>query len=127
MFAKQNKDKLINNIIIIKGVLYGFVFMIITTFIMALFSGFLFSLDSAHLNILFLVISIIILIFIGFYVARNVENNGWLNGGIAGLIYMIIVLLIGTINMPISLSNIFLIAIVGMTIGSIGGILGINL
>lgn len=127
MFAKQNKERLINNIVIFKGVLYGFIFMIVLTFIMALFSGFLFSLNSGHLNILFLIISVIILIFIGFYVARNVENNGWLNGGFAGLIYMIIIILIGTINMPISISNILLLALIGMITGSIGGILGINL
>lgn len=127
MNAKQSKEKLINNVVIFKGVLYGFVFMIILTFIMALFSGFLFSIGSERLNILFLIISVIILLFIGFYVARNVENNGWLNGGFAGLIYMIIIILLGTISMPISISNILLLAFIGMIIGSIGGIIGINL
>ena len=51
MNAKQSKEKLINNVVIFKGVLYGFVFMIILTFIMALFSGFLFSIGSERLNI----------------------------------------------------------------------------
>lgn len=128
MFEKQqNNDKLINNLTIFKGVLFGLVFMLIITTIMALFSSLLFNLKAGQLNMVFLIINFIILSFIGFYVARNVDKNGWLNGGIAGLIYMIILILIGSISMPISISNIFIMTIIALIISSVGGILGINL
>ena len=94
---------------------------------MALFSSYLFSLSSSNLNILLLIVNSLILTYVGFYVARKVEKNGWLNGGLAGLVYMILLILIGTISMPISLSNIIIMALIGLIIGSIGGIIGINL
>ncbi|MFW6287532.1 MAG: TIGR04086 family membrane protein [bacterium] len=127
MFNNKNTDTSINNLIIFKGVFKGMIILLIITALMALFSGFLFRMSSSNLNILLLVVNFLILTYVGFYVAREVDKNGWLNGGLAGLIYMILLILIGTISMPISLANVLLMAVLGLIIGSIGGIIGINL
>lgn len=127
MLEYKNNERFINNFVIFKGVLLGLMIMLILTIIFALFSGVLFRLEEARLNKIFLGQNIILLLLIGFYVARNVERNGWLNGAIAGLIYMIILILIGTISLPLSISNIILMAVLALILGSIGGILGINL
>ncbi len=128
MFSNNNSnEKSINNIIIFKGVIIGIFILLIITVIMAMFSGFLFRMSSVNLNSILLVINFFILSFVGFYVARNVEKNGWLNGGLAGLVYMVLLILIGTLSMPISILNILTMALLGLIIGSIGGIIGINL
>lgn len=127
MLEYKNNERFINNFVIFKGVLLGLMIMLILTIIFALFSGVLFRLEEARLNKIFLGQNIILLLLIGFYVARNVERNGWLNGAMAGLLYMIILILLGSISLPLSLSNIIFMALLALILGGIGGILGINL
>ena len=127
MLEYKNNERFINNFVIFKGVLLGLMIMLILTIIFALFSGVLFRLEEARLNIIFLGQNIILLLLIGFYVARNVERNGWLNGAMAGLLYMIILILLGSISLPLSLSNIIFMALLALILGGIGGILGINI
>lgn len=127
MFENQSQNKSINNLVIFKGVIRGIIILLVISTLMAIFSGFFFNLKTNTINLLLISENTLILIYIGFYVARKVEKNGWLNGGLAGLIYMVLIILLGTINMPITLANIVILTITGLIIGSIGGILGINL
>ncbi|MCG8516336.1 MAG: TIGR04086 family membrane protein [Halanaerobiales bacterium] len=127
MFDHRDQDKLIYNMVILKGVTRGIAFLLIVSSILALFSGLVYSLNTRSLNILLITLNTIIITYIGFYIARHVGKNGWLNGGLGGLIYMGIVILIGTISMPISIGYIFLLLMIGLVTGSIGGIIGINL
>lgn len=126
MFENQESKKIINNLVIFKGVLRGIVALIVLSIIKAIFDNYFFSLEIGALNTILLIENIIIITYLGFYVARNVDHNGWLNGGLSGLIYIILLILIGTISMPISLGNIIVMALIGLIIGSIGGIIGIN-
>jgi putative membrane protein (TIGR04086 family) len=127
MFENQNREKSIDNLTIMKGVFWGVVVLLVINTIMALFSNFIFSLSTGVFNTVLITENLLILLFVGFYIARKVDKNGWLNGGIGGLIYMVIIILLGTISMPISIWYILLLAIMGLIIGSIGGIFGINL
>lgn len=123
----NNKEKFINSFVIFKGVILGLLIMLILTVIFALFSGILFRLEEAQLSKVFLVKNIILLLIIGFYVAKNVERNGWLNGAVAGLIFMLVLILLGSISVLLSFTNVIFMAFLGLILGSIGGILGINL
>ncbi|MFY9393709.1 MAG: TIGR04086 family membrane protein [Halanaerobiales bacterium] len=123
----NNKEKFINSFVIFKGVILGLLIILILTVIFALFSGILFRLEEAQLSKVFLVKNIILLLIIGFYVAKNVERNGWLNGAVAGLIFMLVLILLGSISVPLSFTNVIFMAFLGLILGSIGGILGINL
>lgn len=123
----NNKEKFINSFVIFKGVILGLLIMLNLTVIFALFSGILFRLEEAQLSKVFLVKNIILLLIIGFYVAKNVERNGWLNGAVAGLIFMLVLILLGSISVPLSFTNVIFMAFLGLILGSIGGILGINL
>ncbi|MFW6281863.1 MAG: TIGR04086 family membrane protein [bacterium] len=127
MFNQKSSNKTINNLAIFKGVFRGLLLLLFITVLMALFSNFIFAINTGTLNILLFLEILIILFIIGLYVARRVDRNGWLNGGLAGLIFMIILILIGTITMPISLTKIILIVSIGLITGSIGGIIGKNL
>jgi putative membrane protein (TIGR04086 family) len=67
-------------------------------------------------------------IFIGSYVCgKRTDHKGWYHGGILGLIYALIIILIGFLSFDngISLHTIFLI-IVAYLLGALGGILGVN-
>ena len=127
MFDHKNQDKLIYNLVILKGVVLGIAFLLIISSVLAIFSGFIYSLSISSLNSLLIAINTIIIGYIGFYIARQVGKNGWLNGGLGGLIYMGFIILVGTISMPISIGYIFLLLAIGLVVGSIGGIIGINL
>ncbi|MDP4094699.1 MAG: TIGR04086 family membrane protein [Bacillota bacterium] len=59
---------------------------------------------------------------------RKLRNKGWLNGSIVGLIYMLIMYLFGSIifkNFNVT-SHVVTMLIIGIIIGAIGGIIGIN-
>ncbi|HLV08756.1 MAG TPA: TIGR04086 family membrane protein [Halanaerobiales bacterium] len=117
----------IDNRMIFKGVFFGVVVLFIINVVMAVFSNIVFSMSFVTLNKLLIAENILIILFIGLYIARSVEKKGWLNGGLGGLIYMIIIILLGTVNMPISIWYILFFCTGGLIIGSIGGIIGINI
>ncbi len=127
MFETQNREKSIDNLTILKGVFWGIITLLIFNTLMALFSNVIFSLNSGVFNTVLITENILILLLVGFYIARRVDKNGWLNGGLGGLVYMVIIILLGTISMPISIWYILLLSIIGLIVGSIGGIIGINL
>ncbi|MTI60648.1 MAG: TIGR04086 family membrane protein [Firmicutes bacterium] len=126
MFEKMNENKSINNIIIFKVVLLGIIILLFLSIIMAIFSRFFFSLQTNTLNTILIITNFVIIILIGFFAARKVENNGWLHGGLSGLIYMLIMILIGIISIPVSIWHVLLLSFIGLLVGSIGGIIGIN-
>jgi putative membrane protein (TIGR04086 family) len=126
MLKNSEEEPIINNWVILKGVFRSFIILIITSSIMAIFSTFIFDLNSYLLNLLLISINIFIITYNGFYVARRVNKNGWLNGGLSGLVFMVIIILLGLISIPISSGYIFLLLFLGLIFGSIGGIIGIN-
>lgn len=127
MFNKENEIKTINNLIILKGVILGVVLLFITSTVMAVISGFIYHININALDTVLITENFFIIIIIGLYVARKVEKNGWLNGGLSGLVYMLIILLIGSISIPITIWNILLLALIALIVGGIGGIIGINI
>jgi putative membrane protein (TIGR04086 family) len=67
-------------------------------------------------------------IFIGSYACgKRINNKGWYHGGILGLVYAVIIILIGFLSMDngISFQTLFAIA-VAYLLGALGGILGVN-
>ena len=76
-----------------------------------------------------LIISILCMIISGSISSRAARSRGWLNGGIAGLIYTAIPLIVGILALnvfPFGLNTLFILTI-GFIAGAFGGILGINL
>jgi putative membrane protein (TIGR04086 family) len=67
-------------------------------------------------------------IFIGSYACgKRINNKGWYFGGILGLVYAIIIILIGFLSMDNGISFHTLIALIAAyLIGALGGILGVN-
>lgn len=73
--------------------------------------------------------TIISIMFGGTCTARRAKTRGWLNGAIAGLMYMIILYLVSSMSGKGFGINKYVVVmmLVGAVAGAIGGIVGINL
>ncbi len=120
------QGKTIDNLQIIKGVIVGLLLMVVFIFVIALLSAVFFESIQNQIGNLLTVFSFFILIYVGFFIARRVTQNGWLNGGLGALVFMGIMLLLGSINIQISTKAIFLLLILGLIGGIIGGVIGVN-
>ncbi|NLX91328.1 MAG: TIGR04086 family membrane protein [Firmicutes bacterium] len=62
------------------------------------------------------------------YIGKRVEKKGWLKGGMLGLIYVLILIILSFTCLPgLAFNlNIFTKLFIGFAFGTIGGILGIN-
>lgn len=64
------------------------------------------------------------------YVTKKVNNKGWLNGGIVGILYVLLLVIIFSIfkidNFRFD-SYVLFKVIIGMIIGVIGGMIGVNM
>lgn len=60
---------------------------------------------------------------------RGVKNKGWLNGGIVGLIYMLVLYLVSSLVFNDFTVNNYVVTmeLIGIFTGAIGGIIGINI
>jgi putative membrane protein (TIGR04086 family) len=108
------------------GMIYAFITMAISSL---LFSLVLTLTNQSEDSLPFFVYLIHALsIFIGSYVCgKRSDQRGWYHGGILGLVYAVIIILIGflSFNNGISLHTL-LILIVAYLLGALGGILGVN-
>jgi putative membrane protein (TIGR04086 family) len=108
----------------------GIVYAFITMAICSLLFSFVLTLTKQSEDTLPFFVYLIhaLSIFIGSYVCgKRTDHKGWYHGGILGLVYAVIIILIGflSFNNGISLHTIFLI-IVAYLLGALGGILGVN-
>jgi len=129
---KQSKVSALSEHISIVSMLKGLlVSYIIVIFLFAFFAIILANTDfpEKYLPTAVLITTIISVITAGSTVTKRLKNKGWLNGGIVGLIYMLILYILSSIvyeDFSVNRYTITMI-IIGMLSGAIGGILGINL
>jgi len=75
-----------------------------------------------------IIITVISVVTAGSVSTRGVRSKGWLNGGIVGLVYMLILYLFSSIlykNFAID-TNVVIMTVIGVLSGAIGGIMSIN-
>jgi putative membrane protein (TIGR04086 family) len=67
-------------------------------------------------------------IFIGSYACgKRINNRGWYHGGILGLVYAVIIIVIGFLSLDNGISVHTLLSLVmAYLVGALGGILGVN-
>jgi putative membrane protein (TIGR04086 family) len=108
------------------GMVYAFITMAISSLIYSLVLTF--TNQSEDSLSLFAYLIHALAIFIGSYACgKRINNKGWYHGGILGLVYALIIILIGFLSMDngISFQTLFAVA-VAYLLGAIGGILGVN-
>ena len=117
-----------NYMTIIKGVLISFILTLVLVFIFAIILTYTNIQESAIFPAVLLITAISILIGSSISTIK-IKKNGILNGGIIGLIYILLIYLISSIvgtGFALNFNSILIIlaAIVG---GMLGGIVGVNI
>ena len=127
-------EKLDNNEIFenVKRIIKGSIFAIVLSIILLLIFAIVLTYTNLEENTIKPIIIVItgISILIGSSISTlTIKKNGMVNGGIVGLTYMLIMLIISGVTSKGLTFNIYSIAmiLVSILMGIIGGILGVNL
>lgn len=116
-----------NSIRIIKGSIFAIIISFILLLIFAILLCYTSLPESTMLPVILVTTGISILI--GSMIStRKIRKNGILNGGIVGLVYIITLYLISSLFLAgFSITfNSFIMLIVGIITGMIGGVIGVN-
>jgi len=122
----ENKNKFFY---IGKGVLGGFFLTLVLILILGVVSTFLDVSASIRAGC-FIVITSLSVIYGSIYSTRKIQRKGWLIGILVALLYIFIIYLVaiisGTREFAINAADLFMIAL-ALLVGSLSGMLGINL
>ncbi|WP_425446030.1 TIGR04086 family membrane protein [Dethiothermospora halolimnae] len=113
---------------LVKGLIFSYIITIVLIFIASLILTYTdLSIDS--LSVIKSIIMILSIALGAIYLSMKNNKKGWLNGGIVGLLYVVIMIIIGSIiNNSFSLDSYVLIKlIIALITGAIGGMIGVNL
>jgi putative membrane protein (TIGR04086 family) len=113
---------------IIKGTIIGYFISLICFLLVG--AGLYFThMSEGIIPTIVIIVYLVSIIVAGFYVARNTQSKGWLNGGIAGVFYIVILIILSYFFLPDFNLSLPLIGklVLGFIIGAIGGIIGVNL
>ena len=112
----------------LKNTAIGFVLTIVLLFLVSVVGVFA-SLPEAVMKLLVSAVTYTTIGICGFFAARHIRRGGLVSGAISGLIYTIVLYLIGSIvNGDFSLnSSSAIFALISVLSGALGGIVGINL
>ena len=115
-------------IYLLKNTAVGFVLTIVLLFLVSVLGVFA-SLPEAVTKLLVSAVAYTSIGICGCRAARHVHSGGLISGAISGLIYIIVLYLIGSIvNGSFSLSSTSLItALISILSGAVGGIIGVNI
>lgn len=63
------------------------------------------------------------------YISIKIKQKGWLNGGIIGILYIVILVLLNILFIDAFTFNKYLVlkTVIGLVTGSVGGIIGVNI
>ena len=127
---RYNKDsKEVNYpITLLKGVVLSFS----TTLILIVLMSIILTYSNLSEGVIPVVNSIIMILSIALgsiYMSLKVKKNGWLNGAVVGLLYIIILIIIGSIFIDTFKLDSFILlrSVISIITGIVGGMIGINL
>lgn len=116
------------SIYLLKGLLLAFVVTAILILISSLILTYT-NLSEGKMSLLNTIVMILSITSGSAYVAVMIKEKGWLNGGILGLSYYLILILINLIFLKPLIVDVYLFTrlIISVVMGVIGGIIGINI
>ena len=120
-------EKIIKVSGILQGVVFSFALLLVGSLLLGIAVNFSTLAVDFSLNFLF-ILSYVAVFLGGIIAAYKVENNGWLNGGLVGLFYMVLIVVVGSLwHTPVvslSLGGRLLLACL---VSGLGGMIGINI
>jgi putative membrane protein (TIGR04086 family) len=112
---------------VLTGLLFTFCLVLVGALITALLLAFT-DLHESSLPYFTYVINAIGLLVGGMVTGRRCGSRGWYYGGLTGLFYFLLVLLVGFLGFNAPLQLITLLYLVGaFVLGAIGGVIGVNI
>ncbi|HZK25455.1 MAG TPA: TIGR04086 family membrane protein [Oscillospiraceae bacterium] len=110
-----------------KGVLYAYFFSLVVFLVFSMLIQYT-SLTEAILPYTAYATSLVAIFIGAAYVTRRLQQKGWLNGGITGLLYLVGLIIIAMVVLPdFSLNaSYFSKVVLAFATGAAGGIFGIN-
>lgn len=113
---------------ILRGLIGSFIILIAASLILGILFSIMDTLVEEVANRILLVLNYAAIFGGGIYTARKTCTKGWLNGGLVGLLYMVVVLTLGSQYAEnVTFLEILLRVLSGFIAGAIGGVLGVNL
>ena len=113
------------------GVLLGLsisVLLLLLGLVIVAFIINLININSLTANKIMSIINYSVVFIGGIIAAHTSKSRGWLNGGLVGLSYMIILIIIGSLISPLTFSGALLLKLLTVClISALGGIIGINM
>lgn len=119
--------KLSKPIYLIKGVLLSYLVTIVLIIIFSLLITYT-SISENKAILLNTIVMITSITFGSVYVAYKVKERGWINGGLVGIIYYLILIILNLLLLEPIVFDMFSVSklIIATITGIIGGIIGIN-
>ncbi|UFJ39014.1 TIGR04086 family membrane protein [Brevibacillus humidisoli] len=112
---------------VITGLLFTFGLVLVGALITALLLAFT-DLHESSLPYFTYAINTLGLLIGGIVTGRRCGNRGWYYGGLTGLFYFILVLLIGFLGFDVPMQLVTLLYLAGAFIlGALGGVIGVNM
>lgn len=128
MSSRVEDERVIKFSSILRGLVCSFAILVVFSIILGFFFSMFNALNEEVISRILLVINYVAIFIGGLNSARASYRKGWLTGGFVGLLYMLIILVLGLRWVEVSLSlDLILRIISGFIAGAIGGIIGINL
>lgn len=105
---------------------YAFTFIVFLVFAAIItYTGF----PETYIDMVVIITTVLSILISGMIVSAGARSRGWLNGGIGGFVYMLVLVVLG---MAFSDGALFdktdvLMLVLGFVLGAVGGIIGINM
>ena len=112
---------------ILWGVLISLGFLVVGSLLLGIITNFTNLTDELPTNLLFILNYVAIFVG-GLVTAYRVETNGWLNGGLVGTIYMLIIIILRSLWQSVVFSlGLMLRVLLAFVVAGLGGMVGINI
>ncbi|NLJ98777.1 MAG: TIGR04086 family membrane protein [Tissierellia bacterium] len=123
------KDRLLSRgVFILKGLVLSFIIALILVLVVSILLTYT-NLKESRIPMLNTIIMTVSITIGGIYMAFKVDEKGWLNGGIIGALYFLILIFVNLLFIKPFIFDIYLIGkfFVSLAAGIIGGTIGINI
>ncbi len=124
----MREKSLIKGINIAKSLTLSFIITLVLIIVVSLLLTYT-SLKESRIPLLNTIVMIISITIGSIYMAINMEENGWLYGGIVGALYFIVLVLLNYLFIKPFVFDIYSLSkfFIALVTGIIGGVIGINI
>lgn len=124
----NNKNNVNSIKYLVKGLLIAFILSIIFVIIISLLLRFT-NLRESKVSLLNNIAVVLCIVIASFYTSIKVKENGWLNGGLIGFFYYLVIIFLNVVFLRTLDTSVLLFAklVLATVTGIIGGIIGINI